>query len=593
MNNDRRIATMGHQTSLSRRPSRRHRRKINVLLFLTEKIGPEVLPYLLQNSDLNLKVISEASKEEFQQLLDDHISLTDVSWYQNSPQDPYKNHSKLLGHQFARWADFLFVVVDAGMMALMLAGFTTDVMLHALRCWDTSKRIFLLPEMSVDEWEHPLRKKQLSELEDRWDWVTVLAPAIWDSAGTKFVQGVDECPDVEMEQIWTWDGSAEIIETIHSETQTLLRRPGNPASANAGYDTSQTVVSTKPRLPMEIWTTILDHLGDWELATALGIYTHLPTPHEWKEYLPRPGKPRSLEFTILTKPVSSVRAFFTNSSKSQQSVTLSRLASKIIFKFSMTDLLTYLALHQKDVFWTTFPLSLLPHKASVIFNSPQILQWWFDCPAVIKKEYGPEALDGASRAGFVEVLDWWLQSGLKLCYTEKALESASAKGHVEVLEWWRCASESRRKLGSENELPLKVGKSILNAAQAGRTDSITWWETSGIAYAHEADVARLASTHGYVDVLDLWRNLKGSKMIFDNQVLVGPTKNGHAAVLQWWKEASRKSDGIVVEYKTCDIEEAMEDAIGGGGEGEVREWWARNGLNLGVGTGEWMRVKTL
>ena len=70
-------------------------------------------------------------------------------------------------------------------------------------------------------------------------------------------------------------------------------------------------------------------------------------------------------------------------------------------------------------------------------------------------------------------------------------------------------------------------------------------------------------------------------MIFDNQVLVGATKNGHAGVLQWWKDAGT-NHGLKVEYKTCDIEEAMEDAVGGGGEGEVREWWGRNGLNLGV-----------
>lgn len=245
----------------------------------------------------------------------------------------------------------------------------------------------------------------------------------------------------------------------------------------------------------------------------------------------------------------------------------------------------------KDIFWTSFGLALLPHKASLIYNSPTILQWWRDCPAVIKKEYGPEAMDGASRAGFVEVLDWWLNSGLKLTYTEKALESASAKGHVEVLEWWRM--NSLKFAGTAGrELPLKVGKSILLAAQSGRTNSIEWWENSGIPYAHEDGVSRLASQHGHVPVLELWHSFKGSKMIFDNQVLVGATKNGHAGVLQWWKDISRKS-GLRVEYKTCDIEEAMEDAVGGGGEGEVREWWGRNGLNLGVGTGEWMRVKTL
>jgi hypothetical protein len=141
-------------------------------------------------------------------------------------------------------------------------------------------------------------------------------------------------------------------------------------------------------------------------------------------------------------------------------------------------------------------------------------------------------------------------------------------------------------------MPLKVGKSIILAAQSGRTNSIEWWENSGIPYSHEDGVARLASQHGHVAVLEMWHGFKGSKMIFDNQVLVGATKNGHAGVLEWWKEASRKH-GLKVEYKTCDIEEAMEDAVGGGGESEVREWWGRNGLNLGVGTGEWMKVKTL
>jgi hypothetical protein len=78
-------------------------------------------------------------------------------------------------------------------------------------------------------------------------------------------------------------------------------------------------------------------------------------------------------------------------------------------------------------------------------------------------------------------------------------------------------------------------------------------------------------------------------MIFDNQVLVGATKNGHDEILEWWR-----SSGLRVEFKTCDIEEALEDADPiSGAEERVRRWWARNGLNLGVGPSEWMRVKVL
>ncbi|KIV80556.1 hypothetical protein PV11_08049 [Exophiala sideris] len=570
--------------------SRLNRRRVNALVFVTDKIGPEVLPFLIQNPDLNLRVISDTPKADFQQYMSTGISLDKVQWFENSPQDPYRNHAMMQGHKLARWADLMFIVLDAGMISMMLSGFTTDVVLHTLRCWDVSKRIALLPEMSVDQWNHPLWKKQLSKLERKWDWVHVLHPALWDYAQDPHNHtqpGPDPLgEDLELE--WEWSGPEEIIEAIDSEAQTIFRSMHSKLSSAIPRLSPMNPACSKPRLPAEIWTIILDALGDWELATALGIYTHIRTPHEWESLVPKPGSKKipSLEYTILTQPLSQIKTYFTNNTSSQ----LSPIATRLIFRFSMTDLLTYLALQQKDIFWTSFGLALLPHKASLIYNSPTILQWWLDCPAVIKKEYGPEAMDGASRAGFVEVLDWWLNSGLKLTYTEKALESASAKGHVEVLEWWRV--NSLKLAGTAREMPLKVGKSILLAAQSGRVNSIEWWENSQIPYAHEDGVARLASQHGHVAVLELWHKYKGSKMIFDNQVLVGATKNGHAGVLQWWKDVSRKT-GLRVEYKTCDIEEAMEDAVGGGGEGEVREWWGRNGLNLGVGTGEWMRVKTL
>ncbi|KIW24735.1 uncharacterized protein PV07_10430 [Cladophialophora immunda] len=572
------------------------RRRVNALLYVSQRIGPELLPYLLHNPNLNLRVISELSKSEFQQHMAPGVSLDNVQWIENKPQDPHRNEVMMLGHRLARWADFMFLAIDAGMICFMLSGFTTDVLLHALRCWDVSKRIDLLPELSRDQYRHPIWNRQLSELRRKWDWVRVLSPAIFEYSenGTSLAQsGANSLDgDVTPEFRWSWAGPSEMIEAIESETQSVLRATClKTNSAFPDLPLSKTT-SSKPQLPSEIWTIILDHLGDWELATALGIFTHLPVPHEWEPLIPQPGssKSPSLEYTILTQPVGQVQKYFTNNASSNPPTTLSPIATRLIFRFSMTGLLTYLALQQKDIFWTSFGLALLPHKASLIYNSPTILQWWKDCPAVIKKEYGPEALDGASRAGFVEVLDWWLNSGLKLTYTEKALESASAKGHVEVLEWWK--ENSQKLAGTDREMPLKVGKSILLAAQSGRTNSIEWWETSGIPYAHEDGVARLASQHGHVPVLELWYRFKGSKMIFDNQVLVGATKNGHAGVLQWWKEISRKT-GLRVEYKTCDIEEAMEDAVGGGGEGEVREWWARNGLNLGVGTGEWMRVKTL
>ncbi len=564
------------------------RRKANTLLFLTNKIGTEVLPRLVQDPDLNLRVICAHGKKTFQHCVDNEEALDKLEWFDNQRDDEHHDVAQLQGHQLARWADVLILLADANVASCMLSGYANSTIQHILRSWDTTKRIVMLPEMTTDQWKHPIWKRQERKLQRKWEWVQVLRPALWDFAQYDHLDlkaGVGSG-----EVVWDWDGPEELLEAVQNESQTLMQNESYDALNHLSAQSSHHSVANgpqpkaKPSLPSEIWTLILDFHGDWELAAALHIYTHLSVPQEWASHIPRPGRPqRSLEYTILTSSLPQIRTAL-----SQSSITLSTLATKLIFKFSLTPILTYLASHQKDIFWTSFGLALLPHKASLIYNSPKILEWWKTCPAVLKKEYGPEALDGASRAGFVEVLDWWLSSGLRLSYTERALESASAKGHTDVLEWWKKASESQRGKDGETSLPLKAGKSILAAAQYGRADAIKWWDESGIPYAHEDGVARLASLHGHVDVLSLWRELKGNKMIFDNQVLVGATKNGHAGVLEWWKRS-----GLSVEYKTCDIEEAMEDAVGGGGEGEVREWWGRNGLNLGVGTGEWMKVKTL
>ena len=562
------------------------KRKVNIVAYVTTKIGSEVLPHLLHRPDVNLKVVSDCSKKEFQEYLGDSTNISHLHWIENDPVDPYRNQKEMQGHKLARWADVMVLVADAGMVSLLLAGMTTDIILHTMRCWDVSKRVLMLPELSEAQHRSPTWRRQLSKVKKRMDWVHTLEPAIWDLALPKdlAVQPGNLADEPELE--WDWSGEAELLEAIQSETQSVLRRA---RAANLPLPAKQPP-ENKSALPAEIWTQVFDHLGDWEVATALNIYSHIPIPSKWHGLVPESGsRSRSLEWMILTQPIDQVKAHFERQPKDQP-LTLSPISLDIIFRFARTDVLTYLASNQKDIFWTSFPSTVLPHKASCIYNSTSILQWWKDCPAVIQKVYEAAAIDGASRAGFIEVLQWWLDSGLPLHYTERALENASSRGLVEVLEWWRASNQKLQ--GTPRDLPLKVGKSIWLAAQCGRAQSIAWWERSGIPYSHEERVATVASQGGHVEVLDLWYSLKGSKMIFDNQVLVGPTKHGHANVLEWWKEASRKW-GLRIEYKTCDIEEAMEDAVGGGGEGEVREWWAKNGLNLGVGTGEWMKVKTL
>lgn len=481
------------------------------------------------------------------------------------------------------WADLLVLApIDADHLAKMMCGIADTTLLEILRAWDVSKKILLVPGMSVQMWENPTTKKQLSKIKRKWSWIKVMSPVLWHYEGA-----------TTHKRVVSWDGFNDLVGIIKNQAELMsLGHDVEVAAHHAMHHTGPSRITTV--LPPEIWSLIFEHVGDWELAKALNVYTTLETPPEWRKNRVNLVDPieiymHDLEWLILSCPGSA--AICQKLSEAPKGLRyVSSLAVKLIIKFSMIDVLTYLETHLSKVFWASFSAKLLPNKASGIYGRVDILDWWNTSPSFLKKEYDAEALDNASRMGYVHVLDWWLRSGLPLKYTEAALEQASAKGHLLVLEWWRDAALK------DDSILLKPGRSLLSAAQQGQTAVLRWWESSGIPTAHSEGVCKIASAHGQIGVLDTWRELKGDKMSFDAQVLVAPTKHGHVAVLEWWKNYARgkqEGDGRQhrVEYKTCDIEEALEDAIGD--PQPVRRWWARNGLNLGLRTSEWMQSRCL
>jgi hypothetical protein len=73
---------------------------------------------------------------------------------------------------------------------------------------------------------------------------------------------------------------------------------------------------------------------------------------------------------------------------------------------------------------------------------------------------------------------------------------------------------------------------------------------------------------------------------FDQDVLVGATRHDCPEVLQWWDKS-----GLPVQYRMCDIEEALEDAIGGGER--TREWWKEKDVDFNANDTEWMKLQNL
>ncbi|KAL9027521.1 MAG: hypothetical protein Q9196_003967 [Gyalolechia fulgens] len=504
--------------------------------------------------------------------------------------------------RLVEWADLLLVAcLQADTLAKMLQGIMDTPLLRILRSWDVTKKAALIPGMPRLVWENPMTRKHLSKIRRKWNWMRVFEALVWNPR---------EDP---AEAYRCWGGMQECVDVIENQVDLLTLGHDHVPPAGGLRSLRSSSEANKVKLPMELWTIILEHTADWELATTLGIYTTLPVPVDWQGPMTANNSDfmRDLEWTILTgKQRDVVRLFETRGPPKS----LSRLCVKLIIKFSRTHILDYLEANFKDLFWSQFGHTLIPTKASAVFGQTAILSWWKRSPSFLTKDYNTDAMDLASKSGYVHVLQWWRDSGLPLRYTDAALEQASAQGHVEVLDWWRSASTNPRRgdtrrdrshedavitSGTESDtsdrdtsdqpsVQLKVGKSLIYAAQNGQSVTIRWWMSSGIPTVHEEAVARTASANGHVNVLRVWKEIKGEKMQYDNQVLVGPTKNGHVNVLEWWKNS-----GYRVEYKTCDIEEALEDSVGGQTETGIRSWWARNGLNLGVGTSEWMKVKIL
>lgn len=493
-------------------------------------------------------------------------------------------------YELVEWADLLVLApITADNLAKMIHGIADTFLLEVLRSWDTSKRILLVPGMSVHEWENPVTKKQMTKLHRKFTWIRVLPAIQWqyDTA---------ELPGKQMKKVVKWGGLNELLSVVKNQSDLL----------SLGHDvdvTTQALIAksdnkSTAKLPAEIWSIIFEYAGDWELAQACGVYTCLPIPTQlgWRVEPKEPNDPVSvyrheLEWTILAANTEAICKKLSEAPDCFRE--LSALATKLIFKFTLIDVLRYIEESCPHMF-KCFDGKTIPTKASAYYPRTEILDWWLTSPSFLEKQYDSEALDMASRNGYVHILRWWRQSKLPLKYTHAALEGASARGHIDVLEWWRDTYRA-----SPSEIELKPGKSILSAAQRGQLEAIRWWVSSGLTFAHEEQLCKQASRYGQVDVLELWRELKGDdKLTFDVAILTEPTLYSHTGVLDWWVGYAHGElpgmDGRrtkKVEYKTMDIEEALEEAFGD--QTRIRTWWAQHGLNLGIGTTQWMMAREL
>lgn len=496
------------------------------------------------------------------------IAMENISFAVGQPRGKYDiEFLRSQAFQLVEWAHMLVCVpLDADSIAKMLAGISDTLVSEVLRGWDMQKSIILAPGMSQPMWSNPTTKKHLQQLEKEWKCVQVIEPILWR---------YDGAPNPK--RIPTWDSFVQVIRIVQDRANLL--RLGHDIGAGAPNIGLRAGTGCRS-LPPEVWTLILEYSRDWELAQALGVFTSLPTPGCWR-LLDRYRTPlrvyeHELEWEALTGTPSTVCKKLSQAPPEYKSLEV--LFIKMILRFSQVEVLEYLETNRPDLF-RTFEGTMLPTTISSFFPRIPLLRYWKDSPWFSKEhKYGPEAVDGASTHGHVEVLDWWWrQSGLPLRYTETSLEQASARGHIAVLEWWQNAALQ------DESIVLRPGRALLWAAQIGRPEVLQWWYASRITVGYKNDVAHTACRYGHAGVLEVWRRAIGNTdMNVDDGDLMRATLHSHVSVLEWLAGYSRGSlpgmfgQGRPIAFRVCDIQASLhrnskEQSI-------VREWWAKNDI---------------
>jgi hypothetical protein len=327
-----------------------------------------------------------------------------------------------------------------------------------------------------------------------------------------------------------------------------------------------------PDLPIEILAEIMHHVGDWELATAVGVRTTLPLPLEWT-------RASTTDYAIITGHLPTVRAADLSAHPP------TRVGATVAVRFAYIDLVEFFLTQHHALFLSIFKDDLIPIKASR-HGRTAVLSWWKhvfehhpDLISAPKPGTIAECIDGASRNGQISSLDWWLlSSGLPFDYTEAALEYASARNQIAVLDWWKHQNKA-------TGLPLKVGKVMDLASMAGHVNVLEWWAASQLEPKYDRYAMYHASCNGKVDVLAWWLG-SGLQLIFDQDALTGASRHNRPEVLDWWYKC-----GLPIQYRICDIEEALEDAIGGGEA--AKKWWKSKGVDFTANHEVWTKLQNL
>jgi hypothetical protein len=172
--------------------------------------------------------------------------------------------------ELVEWADMLVLApLDADGIAKMLAGVADTLLLEVLRGWDQKKKILLVPGMSTHVYSNPTTKKHLSKIQRKWPWVRTLSPILWhyETNSGDTTAAATATP----KRVVNWNGFNDLLGIVKNQADILGL--GREIDLGSGVlHAPETTGPIQAKLPPEIWSIILEFVGDWELAQALGIF---------------------------------------------------------------------------------------------------------------------------------------------------------------------------------------------------------------------------------------------------------------------------------------------------------------------------------
>lgn len=305
------------------------------------------------------------------------------------------------------------------------------------------------------------------------------------------------------------------------------------------------------RIPPELWCEIFEHLGDWEIATALQIRTWLKRPSKWENAT-------DLDMAILTGNLNGVKeVMYSGSHTKDNPMKFTEPGAEVMVQWGCVDLLEFFFQNSYRNFLEFFQMGStcmrIPYTASR-YGQTRMLDWWL----ANSSPDPPPALF----TPLPELNSFPLPSIYRE-YDERALESASAEGHIHVLQWWK-----------NSGLPLRIGEAVMDcASERGHIPVLEWWKHSG-EYSSDMHMCALyyASRNGNIEVLE-WFRSSGLKLYFGYELLVDCTMTNQPKILEWWAKS-----GLRIEYTIYDIWEALENADIQ--VDEARDWWVARGVQF-------------